>query len=79
MREGLSHTIHEVVDSFEQASEDLQNIQAKLDDLTSTDGYKNTEATLTKIIEELHEKLKETSPEIKAKLEAKNEILQRWI
>ena len=61
MREGLSHTIHEVVDSFEQASEDLQNIQAMLNDLTSTDDYEDTEATHTEIIEELHEKLKETS------------------
>ena len=79
MREGLSHTIHEVVDSFEQASEDLQNIQAMLNDLKSTDDYEDTEATHTKIIEELHEMLEEASPEIKAKLYAEIEKLQGWL
>ena len=80
VREGLSQNLNEIADSIGEAwvegggltsedlgyvSENLRNMQARLEDLKGTE----TAATLSKIIDELREKLKEASPEIKAKLE----------
>ena len=90
VREGLSQNLNEIADSIGEAwvegggltsedlgyvSENLRNMQARLEDLKGTE----TAATLSKIIDELREKLKEASPEIKAKLEAEIEKLQAWL
>ena len=56
-------------------SENLRNIQARLEDLKGTE----TAATLSRIIDELRGKLKEASPWIKAKLGAEFETLQAWL
>ena len=90
VKEGLSQNLNEIADSIGEAwvegggltsedlgyvSENLRNMQARLEDLKGTE----TAATLSKIIDELREKLKEASPEIKAKLEAEIEKLQAWL